>query len=167
MVIDLISFPFLLLVIFFQVAIISRISLIAGYADLMMVTLAAWALQKQVPTAWHWAIVGGLFVAVISRLPWIVPLVGYFLVVGLARLFQRRIWHAPLFAMFLITFLGTLIMHFLSIVALFLMGDPLPVGDSLGLVTLPSLFINLILAIPVFVIMRDISKWLYPVEVEE
>jgi hypothetical protein len=164
---SLIAFPILALVVILQSAVVSRISLLAGFADLMLVTIAAWALQKQVTTAWHWAALGGMMVGFVSALPWIVTLAAYLLVVALAHIFQRRVWRAPLLAMFAVTFFGTLFMQVASIVALRLMNDPLQLDESLSLVVLPSVLLNLLLAIPTYALVRDLAGWVYPLEGEE
>jgi uncharacterized membrane protein (DUF373 family) len=64
------------------------------------------------------------------------------------------------------TFIGTLIIHAISILTLRLMGTPLPLIESLNLVTLPSALLNLLLAIPVYALLGDLASWLYPVEIE-
>jgi len=162
----LVAFPVLVLALMLQTAVISRINLLYGSADLVLVILAAWALQERVTTSWQWALVAGVLVGFVSSLPWFVPLAGYLMVVGLARLLQRRVWQAPLLAIFAVSLIGTLVMHILSIFSLRLLGDPLPLGDSLSLITLPSILLNLLLAIPVYAGMRDLARWLYPAVVE-
>jgi hypothetical protein len=64
--------------------------------------------------------------------------------------------------MFSITFLGTIIVSLLSIVTLRIMGVPLPISDVLGLLTLPSVLLNMLIAIPVYAVMRDLARWVYP-----
>ncbi len=162
--IELIALPLLSLILIIQTAIISRISLLGGYADLMLVAIAAWSLQKDVETSWHWAIFGGLLVGWSSALPWFVPPIGYLLTVALARLMVRRIWQAPILAIFLLVFLGTLTVHLLSILVLRLLGSPMSIADALSVVTLPSLFINLFLALPAYPIFRDLAVWVYDIE---
>ena len=90
------------------------------------------------------------------------PLAGYVAVVVLANLFQRRVWQAPLLAMFSITFIGTILVSFLSVGALSFSGVDLPISDVLGLVMLPSVLLNMLLAIPVYAVMRDLARWVYP-----
>lgn len=148
-------------------AVFSRTPLLGGYADLMLVSLVAWALQSRVASSWHWALLGGALVGFVSGLPWIVPLVSYLIVVALARFLVHRVWQAPLLAMFAIVFLGTLVMHLISVLLLRLFGNPISIADALGLVTLPSLLLNLLLAIPAYPIMRDLARWLYVIEDEE
>jgi hypothetical protein len=87
---------------------------------------------------------------------------GYIAVVALAQIFQRRVWQAPLLAMFSITFLGTMILSVLSVVVLRVSGVSLPLSDVFGLLTLPGVLLNMLLAIPVYAVMRDLARWVYP-----
>lgn len=159
---NLIAVPVILLSVILQSAVISRVYLLSGIADLPLVMLAAWSLQEEVDSAWHWAAATGLLVGFVSGIPLAVPLVGYVTVVLLARIFQHRVWQAPLLAMFTITFLGTIIVSGLSLGVLRFAGVPLPISDVLGLLTLPSLLLNMLLAIPVYAVMRDLARWVYP-----
>ncbi len=81
--------------------------MLSGVADLPLVMLAAWALQEDVDSSWHWAVAFGMLVGFVSGIPWYVPVISYVVVVALAQIFQKRVWQAPLLAMFSITFLGT------------------------------------------------------------
>ncbi len=159
---NVVAVPVILLSVILQSAIISRIYLLSGSPDLPLVMLAAWALQEEVDSAWHWAAATGLLVGFVSAIPWIVPVFGYLAVVALAQIFQRRIWQAPLLAMFSITFLGTILVSVSSLVVLRLSGVPLPISDVLGSLTLPSVLLNMLLAIPVYAVMRDLARWVYP-----
>lgn len=163
----LVAFPLLALAVILQSAIVSRISLLSGYADLALVIVIGWALQEGVTTAWHWAVTAGVMVAVVSGLPWFIPLAGFLAAILLAQFLQKRIWNAPLIAMFAVTLFASLFMHLLSIVVLSLLGAVVPFGDAFSLVALPSALLNLLLAIPVFWLMRDLSRWVHPVEEEE
>jgi rod shape-determining protein MreD len=159
---NLVAIPVILLSVILQSAVISRVYLLSGIADLPLVMLAAWSLQEEVDSAWHWAAATGLLVGFVSGIPLAVPLVGYIAVVFLARIFQRRVWQAPLLAMFTITFLGTILVSALSLGVLRFAGVPLPMSDVLGLLALPSVLLNMLLAIPVYAVMRDLARWVYP-----
>jgi hypothetical protein len=163
---NIIAIPLFALAVILQSTIVSQFSLLAGYADLILVMLAAWALQKGVTTAFQWAFLASIMVGAISHMPWMVTLIGYIGVVLLAILLQQRVWQAPLLAMFTVTFLGTLFMHLLSYLYLRFSGDPLPLGDSLGLITLPSLLLNLLISIPIYGLMRDLASWVFPIREE-
>jgi rod shape-determining protein MreD len=159
---NLVAVPVILLTVILQSAVISRVYLLSGIADLPLVMLAAWALQEEVDSAWHWAVATGLLVGFISGMIWIVPFLGYIAVIVFARIFQRRVWQAPLLAMFSITFLGTIILSLFSMMALRLSGVELPISDVLGLLTLPGVLLNMLIAIPVYAVMRDLARWVYP-----
>lgn len=159
----LIAVPILLLAVILQSAMVSRITLLYGVADLPLVVLAAWALQEQVDTAWHWAFMAGVLAGFVSGLPLFVPLIAYLVVVLLAQVLQQRVWQAPLLAMFLVSFVGTLVLHVLSLGSLRLLGIPFEVPEVLGLITLPGVLLNLLIAIPVYAVMRDVAGWVYPV----
>ena len=159
---NLVAIPVILLTVILQSAVISRVYLLSGIADLPLVMLAAWALQEGVDSSWHWAIATGLLVGFISGISWFVPVGGYVIVVVLAYLFHRRVWQAPLLAMFSITFIGTIIVGLLSVAVLQFSGVELPIPDVLGLVMLPGLLLNMLLAIPVYAVMRDLARWVYP-----
>jgi len=159
---NLIAVPVILLVVILQSAVVSRVPLLSGYADLALVMLAAWTLQEGVESAWHWAISTGLLVGFVSGIPWVVPVISYLGVVALAYGLQSRIWQAPLLAMFSVTFLGTIFSSLLSLVVLRFSGVPFVVGDTLGLLVLPSILLNMLVAIPVYAVMRDLARWVYP-----
>src|SRR5512140_797976 len=111
---NLIAIPLLALVVILQSAVVPAFTLLSGTADLLLVMLAAWALQQGVSTSFQWALLGSLMMSLLSHLPWFIYLLGYGGVVLMARLLQRRVWEVPLLAMFSVTFLGTLIMHMMS-----------------------------------------------------
>jgi len=161
---NLIAFPLLALVVIVQSAVVSQMNLLAGFADLMLVVLAAWALKAEAASAWLWAFLGGVMVSFVSGLPWLITMLGYLFVVLLAQLLRRRVWQAPLLAMFSVTFIGTLIMNVLALIVLSLLGTPLPIGNSLGLIVLPSMLLNLLFAVPVYAMIRDLAQWVAPAQ---
>ena len=82
---NLIAIPVLFLAVILQSAVISRVYLLSGVADLPLVMLAAWALQENVDSSWHWAAATGILVGFVSALPWYVPVMSYVFVVTLAE----------------------------------------------------------------------------------
>jgi rod shape-determining protein MreD len=159
---NLVAIPVLFLAVILQSAVISRVYLLSGVADLPLVMLAAWALQESVDSSWHWAVALGILVGFVSALPWYVPVISYLVVVALAQMLQRRVWQAPLLAMFSVTFLGTIILNILTYLVMQIGGVAMPVEDVLGLLVLPGVLLNMLLAIPIYAMMRDLSRWVYP-----
>lgn len=145
-----------------QSGILSQVPLLRGIPDLLLLALAAWALQKRVHTAWQWAIIAGLAYQLVSALPSGIPFIGYALTVGISLALRRRVWQAPILAMFIGTFLSTLIFQGLSFLSLRVIGAPISPIESINLVLLPSLLLNLLLAAPAYAMISDLANWLYP-----
>jgi hypothetical protein len=166
MLAGLLSIPVMLVLYMFQVGIFSRLPLLSGTADVVLLGLIAWSLNDRVKTAWIWAVVAGLIGAYVSALPMFVPLLTCLVAVGVARLLIRQVWQIPAMAMFFVTFLATLFQHGLSILTLQINGAPISLTQSFSLVFLPSALLNLLLALPVYTFINDLANWLYPVELE-
>lgn len=162
----LLAFPILGVLVVLQTSLVSRVPLLQGTPDLLLLAISAWALQKKVHTAWQWTVVGGIMITLASALPAGVSILGYSLATAFALALRRRVWQAPVLAMFLVVFSGTLVYHAIAILALRLVGNPIPVLDSINLITLPSLLLNLLLAVPAFMLMSDLADWLHPSEIE-
>lgn len=164
---NLIAVPVIILAVILQSAVISKLTLLSGFGDLPMVMLAAWALQEQVDSAWHWAVATGLLVGFVSGLNLLIFVLGYVAVVALAKTLRMRVWQAPLLAMFSVTFLGTILMSLISMGFLQVTGVSIPLQDAFGLLMLPAVLLNLLLAVPAYAVMRDLARWAYPsLEVE-
>ena len=149
-----------------QSVVVSRLPLLHGTADIILLTLVAWALQEKVKHAWGWALIGGLFVSSISAMPYFSPLISYILAVGIARFLQRHVWQMPILAMFVATIVGTLLQLAIYYVALQVHGTVMPLNEALNLVILPSALLNLLLSLPVYGLVNDLANLVYPVEVE-
>lgn len=164
MLVSLLGVPIFTILLMLQLAIVSRLPLLQGTADLLLLFVIGWALHERVKHAWQWALIGGLMTSLVSATPFFAPLFAYLLVNGFGRLLQRQVWQTPILAMLLTTFIGTFIYHGITYIALFFNGTSLPIQDSISLVTLPSTLLNLIFALPVYVIINDLANWIYPLE---
>lgn len=162
----LLAIPVLLLVLMLQTIVVSSLPLLSGYADLMLLVLVAWSLQARGSAPWIWAAIAGFMVGFVSAAPLGVPILGYLIVTLIARLFRRRVWQTPVFSMFVVTFLGSLITQGLTMIALLFSGTSLPIFDSLNLVVMPGTLLNLLLALPVYAVITDLAQSVYPEEVE-
>jgi rod shape-determining protein MreD len=149
-----------------QSTIVSTTPILQGTADLILLFIVAWALQDRVNSSWQWCLIGGIFASLYSALPFGVFIVAYLICVGFARLLKHRIWKAPFLAMLTAIFVSTIVVQVLSMLSRIVMGVSVSFIDMFNLILLPSLLLNLILAIPVFSIMRDVAGWLYPEELE-
>lgn len=150
----------------FQSAILSRAPLLQGSADLILLAVAAWSSQNRVETDWLWGVIGSVLVGYVSVVPMPVYLVGYLSSVGLARLLRQRMWNVPQLIMLLSVFWGTLVVQSLTWISLRLSENPTSIGETLNLILLPSLLLNLLLSIPFFQALSDLARLLYPQPLE-
>ncbi len=162
----LLAIPILAVTLMLQTIIVSTLPLVNGLADLVLLVLIAWALQERASSAWGWAIIAGALVGFVSAAPTGIPLIGYLIVTAIARLLRRRVWQTPIFSMFFVTLIGSLITQGLVLGALIFQGEALPIYDSINLIILPGTLLNLLLALPVYAIISDMAQWAYPEEVE-
>lgn len=164
--VTLLALPLFIVLGIFQSAVVSRLPLLHGTADLILLVVIAWALQERVRSAWQWALIAGLVIGYLSALSLIIPLIGYLLVTGMALLLRQRVWQVPILAMLVVTFIGTLLINIMTAIYLNIIGTPLPILDTLNLIILPSTILNLIIAIPVYALVKDFSEWVYPEEID-
>ncbi len=162
----LISLPVLGFLVIFQSAVVSRIHLLQGTADLVLLALSAWTLQERVSSAWQWCAIGVLLLSLVTALPLPALAIAYLATTFLALIVRRHIWQVPILAMLITTFAGTLIIQLVSLAAIWLGGTSLPILETLNLVLLPSLLLNLLLALPMYALMGDLANWLHPKEIE-
>jgi rod shape-determining protein MreD len=149
-----------------QIVVVSRLPLLQGTADLMLLALVGWAVQEEVDTGFQWAMVGGFLTSLVSAMPHFAPLIGYMAVITGVWLLRRRIWQVPILAMFVGVFAGTLFQQFLYVAVLNTVGVPIGWREALVQVILPGMLLNLLLALPVYGVMTDLARRVYPMEVE-
>jgi len=162
----LLALPILSALLLLQSAIVSRITLLQGVADLVLLALVAWSLQKRNRSTWVWGVIGGLLVGYVSALPFGATLVGYSLAVVLAVILRQRVWHMPILAMLIATFFGTLIVQMVELAALRIVGVEMPFWEAINLVMIASGLLNLLLAIPFYATFSDLAGWIYPEPLE-
>ncbi len=149
-----------------QTVIVSRIPLLSGSADIVFLVLTAWALQDQVKNPWLWTLVGGGIISLFSAVPWFAILIGYAATTVLARLLRQRIWQTPILAMFAVTLVGTILVQGLCYAVLRINGNALDIRQSINLVILPSVILNMVLALPVHAMVSDLAEWIFPKDLQ-
>jgi cell shape-determining protein MreD len=154
----------LLLAALLQTTLISRIALLQGFADLVLVVMIAWMLQSGNHTDWKWGIPAGLIVGYASALPDFVPLAGYIAAAAITQLLSQRIWQLRLLTLLSATLLGTLAIHVLTLGYMFLNASPIDAVEALNLITVPTMLLNLILILPTNGIMGELVKLLDPTQ---
>ncbi|MBO9367805.1 MAG: hypothetical protein J7555_03510 [Chloroflexi bacterium] len=162
----LIGFPILFLTAILQSALFSRLSLLHGHADLMLIVLAIWATHPRVLHAWEWTLLGALLTAFLSAFPWALIFLTYLVPTALARTL-RSVLRSHLLNALLVISAGTGWMGIMGWLYLFTVqasASPLLIA---GEILSPGLLMNLLLTLPTFVILRRIIDWTYPGEEHE
>jgi|UniRef100_A0A7C4PIM1 cell shape-determining protein MreD len=150
--------PVMILVVIFQTSVFRSLVLIHGTADLVLLVIIAVAIRRRGTASLAWALMAGLMVGFISGVPWFVFPLAYLGAAALARFLSSQVWQTPILAMFLTTLLGTVISEGFQWVALRVQGVPLPMMESINLVLLPGLLLNLLLALPVYALVTDLTR---------
>ena len=163
---NLLAIPVLIIITMLQIGIVSRMPLLHGTADLLLLAILGWTLQKRVRNGWFWAATAGVLIGLTSEISPFISILSYMLMAALVQFFKRQVWQAPLLVMLLLTLICTLLEQGITLTTLIIGGTPLPILDSLSLITLPSILLNLVLAVPIYIIMADLANWVFPEEIE-
>jgi cell shape-determining protein MreD len=108
--------------------------------------------------------VGGLLTDFFSGLPFGLFTASYLITTGIAFTLRERIWRFSFLMQLLVVLSGTLIVHGLSMLVLIIQGSSLQLTTVLQAVTLPSIILNFMLSLPVFILIQDIIQQLNPLE---
>ncbi|KAA3648848.1 MAG: hypothetical protein DWQ07_01225 [Chloroflexi bacterium] len=149
-----------------QVTVVGRINMLEGAADLVLLVLLGWVLHARAEGVWQWGVLAGAFIGITSAQPVWLPIISYLSITAVGYLIQTRVWQIPLLNLLTTTIAGTLIIHSLTSVYLTVIGTPLQLSEIFNLVILPSIFLNLLIALPIYSVMTAITNWVYPPEVE-
>ena len=164
MLANFIAIPVMLVLTILQITAVSRIVLFNGTADLVLLAVAAWGVRERGKNVFLWAFIGGVMVSFTSAMPLFTPIIPYMVIALIARIFQDRLWQAPILSLIIVVFAGTLFQHIFSIVLIQLDGVNLGFIESIQTVTLPSLLLNFFFLFPIYVLVSDIGKWVFPEE---
>ncbi len=149
----------------FQTTIVVRLTLLEGVADLTLLTLLGWVLRRGLPAPWAWGVAAGALVGMATHLPLWLMLGVYLAITGLGIYLPRRVWDLPILNLFSAVLAGTVLLHGVSWLYLWVLGSPITLSEAFNLVLLPSLLLNFLLALPVFGLMGEFAKLVYPEEV--
>jgi len=157
----LLSVPILIFLLVLQTTVVSEVRLLHGSADLILVWLAAYGLTSKDHSGYLLAFFAGGLVSYVSALPWYVFPIGYLVTVAIARFVSSQLWQSPLLSMFAITLVTSIFLYMVSMAGLRINGTFYSFSTSLYHVIIPSIFLNLLLAIPIYALGRDFSGWIF------
>ena len=156
------SIPLFLFLSVFQSVVVSRIRILSGTADIVILAIISWAIIDEESNHLVWAIIGGFFISILSALPISSTFLIYISAALIAKLIGRILWQSPLLALLASTGIATIIKFFIELFTIQLMDIPAPFGLSVGAILLPAFILNIFFAFPIYVLMADISNWISP-----
>lgn len=161
------SVPILFATAFVQIGVFGQIHLFQGSTDLLMLVIIAWALHPLPRYAWIWVLLAGLIMSYLSAMPMNGYLIIYIAIWLMIRFLRKRVWQMPVILMLLMTMVGSLLETFFTLGALKISGGVIDFHLTVNEIIIPSLTMNLILAIPVYGFVSDLANTIYYDEVVE
>jgi hypothetical protein len=149
-----------------QNSIVTRLQMLQGAADLVLLVLVSWVLLADEKRHWHWGLLAGWLVGISSAVPFWVPIIGYVSFVLIISWVQRQVWQVPIWLLVTSTFFGTIFILGLEIMYMWFTAVPYDLLEMLNIVVLPSLVLNMIMILPVYALVGELTKRLFPKEVD-
>lgn len=162
----LIGVPFLLTLAILQSSVFSHLQLLDGRPDLVLLAVLSWSLAGRHNEAMLLGLIGGLFLDLLSGLPFGSHAIILVLVIYLVASFEDRFWEAHLLLPLSMSLIASLVFHGLEIGTILLMGRSIDPTYVMTRIVLPSTFLNLVLALPASQLAEGLRVRLYPPEVE-
>ncbi len=145
-----------------QLSIVSQVKILSGNADILLLYLIAWCMYDRSKHLWLLVFVMAGLVSSVSAVPAVILMVVYFFVFAVSRMFQKRLMQSPLLGVIVITFAASLLQIVLNLANLFISGVEFNLSTALFEVAFPSLLLNMLLAIPIHAIVREIAQYAFP-----
>ncbi len=161
---QLISIPVILLLISIQIGVLSKFTILSGFGDILIVWLAAWVILEKNRHVWIWFILTILLSNYVSGLPWYAIVLGFTLLYIFGVFVKKRLWQSPLLSFYLVLTSGSFFFYMISLLSVQTYRVPLIFQEAITTVVMPSLLINLILSLPIYLIVKDFVYWLHPQE---
>ena len=151
-----------ILALMLQYGLVSQTPLLGGLADLILLVTIAWGLHQRTRYFWVIILVMSAMVGAISAEPMLITIVAYMFVYLAAIWLREKILQSPLLAMFFLVFMGTLFQHILYMVSLFIARTAFNWREAIFNILLPSLILNMLLAIPVHALIQELARTTQP-----
>lgn len=151
----LLAFPILFITMMLQMVVINKIPLLYGYADLVVLVIVVYAMHPKANRAWFWGLLAMTLYGYVSKIPYFVPIIVFSAIIISAQYIKKRIWQMPLIAFIFVIISASLLFQILSLGALVILGSSLPIMESINLIVIPSVMLNLIFSVPIYFIFND------------
>lgn len=139
-----------------------NLRLLGGAPDLMLIMVVCWALLAPYHEAFFWAFAGGVFQDLLSSAPLGTSSLALLVVAMLGSLLQGQLYRSNVLIPLLVTLAGSVVSHLIVLAVLALTGYAISWIYDLVYVTAPTVILNLVLALPIFLVMSRLYERLNP-----
>ena len=160
-----IGIPVIALLAVLQTSLVSHLRLLEGRPDLVLLAVVAWALTGKGREAMILGFAGGLFLDAFSAVPLGVSSAALVLVAVITSYSEGQFWGINPIMQLAAVLVGSVVYYAVILFALVAIGQPVDFQQALGQIVLPSLFLNLILALPAVQIGESLHGVLHPARV--
>jgi hypothetical protein len=155
---------FIVIAVMLQVSIFSRIQILSGKLDLILLMVIAWALQPEISVTdiVLFSILTGLIIGFISAEPiWL--LVSIYLFSAFFSIYlKNRFIQIPILIMFLSGFIFSFFHLFISMLVFQISGLIIDFKTGLEIVIMPSLLLSIIASLPVYLMVSELRRLTFP-----
>lgn len=157
-----IGVPIITLLAILQISLVSHLRLLEGRPDLVLLAVVAWALMGRGNEAMVLGFVGGLLLDAFSAVPLGVSSAALVAVAAIASYSEGQFWGINPIMQLAAVLVGSAVYYATIILTLVALGQPIDLQVALGRIVLPSLFVNLLLALPTVQLAEGLHGILHP-----
>lgn len=151
--------PILMVGMLIQTAVLGNFSLLSGKVDLLLLILISWNIHKDALSNYLWAIFAAVLFTIYSSVPIFLPFGTFLLITYITRKINAVTFHMPIFLLIYSTLIGSAVNYGVYLAQIWLVsGFQADVMGMIWSIVIPSLFLNLIFALPVNSIIKEFVK---------
>jgi rod shape-determining protein MreD len=158
--------PILAILAILQSSLLGQLRLLEGGPDLILMAVVGWALTGRSQEAMILGFIGGIFLDLLSGVPFGVTAIALVIVAYIVSASENRFWGTHPLLQMAAALLSSLIFHAVIIISLLISGRNLDLANMVPRVLLPIVFLNLLLVLPAVQLAEFLRGNLYPPEVE-
>lgn len=158
--------PLMALMAILQSTVFSQVRLMGGQADVVLLAVVAWALGGRWREAMILGVVGGACLDLLSAVPLGISSLALVAIAYGVAVTEGRLWGAHFLTPLGVVLAASLVFSGLSFAGSLMAGAAFDAASAAARVMLPSLFLNLVLAIPATQLATVVQRQIFPPEVE-
>ena len=144
------SFPVMLILSVLQTVAVSRLNILSGSADIVLLSIIAWGV-----------------ISLMTAMPAIAVVIGYLIIALITWIIHKRIWQSPILAALLSVIIGSVAKFIVDIIGLQFIGVGFRLITGIREILAPNMIMNLFFIFPIYLLISDLANWIVPKEAHE